>query len=247
MVTVGIDGSRIKDPAAVSNALMAAGASAAQVQSALAAASVHPTYFEPVFTLTQARFEQLGGQSSALYRIAGTVFQPTTARTVITPGLAAHVVGTVGPVTAEELQQLGPPYDADQHRRPNRARGGLPDAAGRQSRRHHQGGRRRRQDRRHGRRLSSQAGDRRADEHRSGRSAGRRSGSGPGVAIRGPGGGPGLHRPGAGGGECARGVPVRSGPGRRVPAGIDVQGDHVDRPDREGPVAVVAGHLPSER
>ncbi len=112
MVNVGIEGSRIKDPSAVSAALMAAGATAAEVQAALAAASVHPTYFEPVFTLTQSRFEQLGGQSGTLYRIAGTVFQPTTARTVITPGLGAHVVGTVGPVTAEELQKLGSPYDS---------------------------------------------------------------------------------------------------------------------------------------
>ena len=112
MVTVGIDGSRVKDPAALSAILTAAGATAAQVRAALTAASAHPTYFEPVFTLTAARFDQLGGKNSALYRIAGTDFQTTTARTVITPGLAAHVVGTVGPVTAEELQRLGPAYTA---------------------------------------------------------------------------------------------------------------------------------------
>jgi cell division protein FtsI/penicillin-binding protein 2 len=110
MVTVGIEGSRVKDPAALSATLTAAGATTAEVHSALTAAGAHPTYFEPVFTMTAARFAQLGGKNSALYRVAGTDFQHTTARTVVTPGLGAHVVGAVGPVTAEELQRLGPAY-----------------------------------------------------------------------------------------------------------------------------------------
>ena len=67
---------------------------------------------QPVFTITETRFAQLGGQDSALYRIAGTVFQHTTARSAVTAGLGAHLVGSVGPVTAEELQQLGSTYDA---------------------------------------------------------------------------------------------------------------------------------------
>jgi cell division protein FtsI/penicillin-binding protein 2 len=110
MVTVGLDGSRVTDQAGVSATLLAAGATADQVHAAFTAASTHPNFFEPVFTLTEARFEQLGGKNSALYRIAGTDFHDTTARTAITPGLAAHVVGAVGPVTAEELQHLGPAY-----------------------------------------------------------------------------------------------------------------------------------------
>jgi cell division protein FtsI/penicillin-binding protein 2 len=112
IVIVGVEGSRIKDPGSVSALLVSAGASSAQVEAALAAAAQHPTLFEPVFTLTQARFDQLGGRSSSLYQIAGTVFEPTTARTAVTPGLAAHMVGTVGPVTAAQLHQLGPPYDS---------------------------------------------------------------------------------------------------------------------------------------
>jgi hypothetical protein len=112
MVTVGIDGSRVKDRTALAATLTAAGATAAEVQSAFTAATAHPTYFEPVFTMTAARFAQLGGKNSALYRIAGTDFRHTTARTVVTPGLGAHVVGAVGPVTAEELQRLGPAYTA---------------------------------------------------------------------------------------------------------------------------------------
>ncbi len=112
VVTVGIEGSRVKNPAEVSAALTAAGATADEVRSAFNAAAAHPSYFEPVFTLSEARFEQLGGRSSALYRIAGTEFQTTADRTAVTPGLAAHLVGTVGPVTAQELQRLASAYNS---------------------------------------------------------------------------------------------------------------------------------------
>ena len=42
----------------------------------------------------------------------GTQFEQATARSAITPQLAAHLVGTVGPITADQLKALGPPYDA---------------------------------------------------------------------------------------------------------------------------------------
>jgi hypothetical protein len=109
-LVVGVEGNRIKDRAAISAVLMAAGATAAEVQGALAAAATHPTYFEPVFTLSEARYQQLGGKNSQLYQVAGTVFEPTMERSAISAGLAAHVVGSVGPVTAQELQRLGSPY-----------------------------------------------------------------------------------------------------------------------------------------
>lgn len=112
LVEVGIEESRIRNTAAVTAALGAAGASAAEIQTALAAATAHPTYFVPVFDLTDRRYQQLGGNSSTLYQVPGTVFRHTSARQAITPGLAAHVLGSVGPVTAEELQRLGPAYDA---------------------------------------------------------------------------------------------------------------------------------------
>ncbi len=112
VVEVGIEGSRIKDPPAVSASLIRAGATAAEVSTAEAGATAHPTYFEPVFQLTGARYQQLGGSGSVLYRIPGTVFRHTTAPTVVTPGLAAHLVGTVGPITAQQLQQLGRSYDS---------------------------------------------------------------------------------------------------------------------------------------
>jgi cell division protein FtsI/penicillin-binding protein 2 len=109
VVTIGVEGARIKDAASLRSALVAAGAPAAAVSTALTAARTHPTYFEPVFTVTRARYEQL---QPTIYPIPGTVFQSSTALSAVTPGLTAGVVGTVGPVTAQELSQLGAPYTA---------------------------------------------------------------------------------------------------------------------------------------
>jgi cell division protein FtsI/penicillin-binding protein 2 len=107
MVTVGIEGSRITAPPTLTTVLEQSGATAAQVTGALATASAHPQWFVPVFTVTKARYNQL---EPTIYPVPGTVFQTFTARTAATAGLAAHVVGSVGPITAQELQSLGPPY-----------------------------------------------------------------------------------------------------------------------------------------
>ena len=109
-VVVGVEGSRVKDPASLTALLTAAGAPASSVSSALAAAAAHPTFFEPVFQITMAQYQALGGKSGALYQAPGTVFEDVTSRAAVTPGLAAHLVGTVGSITAEELAKLGPPY-----------------------------------------------------------------------------------------------------------------------------------------
>jgi cell division protein FtsI/penicillin-binding protein 2 len=114
LVTVGVVGSRIKDAAAVTADLMAAGATRSEVSAALAQAKAHPSYFDPVFQVSKARFEQLKAQPGPgnVYAVPGTQFELSGARAAITPQLAAHVVGSVGPITAEQLQQLGAPYDA---------------------------------------------------------------------------------------------------------------------------------------
>jgi hypothetical protein len=109
VVTIGVEGLRIKDAAAVQAALVAAGATTTQASDAIAAAKVHPTYFEPVFTVTKARYDVL---APTIYPIPGTVFKSGTALTAATPGLTAGIVGTVGPITAQELSQLGAPYTA---------------------------------------------------------------------------------------------------------------------------------------
>ncbi len=109
VVTIGVEGALIKDAASLRAALLAAGAPADAVSTAVTAAKAHPTLFEPVFTVTRARYDQL---KPTIYPIPGTVFQSGTALSAITPGLTAGVVGTVGPVTAQELGQLGAPYTA---------------------------------------------------------------------------------------------------------------------------------------
>ena len=113
-VTVGVVGERIRDPSVVLDDLVAAGAPRDRAVSALAAARTHPDLFEPVFVITRARFEQLRAASGAdnVYAVPGTAFEASTDRHAITDQLAAHLVGTVGPVTAEELHRLGRPYDA---------------------------------------------------------------------------------------------------------------------------------------
>jgi cell division protein FtsI/penicillin-binding protein 2 len=113
-VVVGIEGKRIKQPNAVRSDLLAAGAPHAQVLEALAAAKQNPTYFEPIFTITQARFEQLKSQPGPtnVYNVPGTQFEATSQTTGLTKQLTAHLVGTVGPITAEQLKALGSPYDA---------------------------------------------------------------------------------------------------------------------------------------
>ncbi len=109
MVSVGIEGSRVTNAAALTAALLQTGATAAQVQADEATATAHPNWFVPVATLSMPAYQQL---KPVIYPVPGTVFETSAARGALTPELGAHVVGTMGPVTAQELQQLGPPYAA---------------------------------------------------------------------------------------------------------------------------------------
>jgi len=106
VVMVGVEGQRIKKTDAVRSALLAAGATKQEVDPALTRAKSEPTWFEPVFTISWQRYQRL---KASLYPIPGTVFQTIHERAPITPGLD-YVVGSVGPATAQQLQQLGAPY-----------------------------------------------------------------------------------------------------------------------------------------
>ena len=113
-VVVGVVGSRIKNASAVTADLIDAGAPRAQARQAVAQAADHPTLFEPVFTISPARFAQLKAKPGPtnVYAVAGTEFEQSASRAAITTQLGAHAVGSVGPITAQELKQLGAPYDA---------------------------------------------------------------------------------------------------------------------------------------
>ena len=108
MVTIGIEGQRIKAANAVRTALRTAGATASAVRAALAGAAKEPTWFEPVVTVSWHRYQQL---RPVIYPVPGTVFQTISERAPASPGLG-YVVGTVGPVTAQQLSTLGAPYTA---------------------------------------------------------------------------------------------------------------------------------------
>jgi cell division protein FtsI/penicillin-binding protein 2 len=108
-ITVGLEGSRIKNASTLTSALVAAGATHQQASSAVTAAKAHPSFFEPVFTVSQARYEQL---KPTLYPLPGTVFESSSAQQAITSGLSSGIVGTVGAITAQELKNLGGAYDA---------------------------------------------------------------------------------------------------------------------------------------
>ena len=108
MVTVGVEGQRITNDSVVRAALLTAGAAPQAIDTALAGAKKEPTWFEPVFTVSLARYEQV---KPTIYPVPGTVFQTFGERTPVTPGLS-YLVGSVGPVTAQELQSLGTPYTA---------------------------------------------------------------------------------------------------------------------------------------
>ena len=135
LVTVGIVGNRVKDAAAVSADLLAAGATQAEVKQALALAKAHPGEFDPVFQITQARFEQLKSKPGPnnVYAVPGTSFQLTGARTAITAQLAAHVVGLGGPDHRRGAEGAGLPLRRVQPGRADRPGGRLRAAAGRQS------------------------------------------------------------------------------------------------------------------
>ena len=87
LVDVGLVGSRIKNAQQVSADLLAAGAQAAAVKSALAQAKAHPSFFEPVFQVSHARFEQLKAQPGPhnVYAVPGTQFQQSSARSAPPP------------------------------------------------------------------------------------------------------------------------------------------------------------------
>ncbi|MDQ1415525.1 MAG: hypothetical protein QOF81_1138 [Acidimicrobiaceae bacterium] len=109
VITVGLQGNAIASPASVTTALTQAGIDSAAIASALKSAAAHPSQFVPVADLSAARYDQV---KPIIFRVPGTRFQRHTGQTSVTPDLAAHVVGSVGPITAEQLKQMGAPYEA---------------------------------------------------------------------------------------------------------------------------------------
>ncbi|MDQ2876288.1 MAG: penicillin-binding transpeptidase domain-containing protein [Actinomycetota bacterium] len=113
-IVVGVAKNRIASTSAVRTDLLAAGATAAEADHALAQAEAHPDDFEPVLTVSSARFAQLKAAPGPanVYAVRGTEFEQSAGQAAITAQLGAQVVGSLGPITAQQLHGQGAPYDA---------------------------------------------------------------------------------------------------------------------------------------
>ena len=110
-VQVGLVGQRLAaDTTALSQGLAGAGFDPSVVAATIGQAQKHPTQFTLLETLPQSRYLQL---KPMIYPLQGTAFLTVQQKAALTPDLSAHVVGRTGPVTAEQLKQLGPPYTAE--------------------------------------------------------------------------------------------------------------------------------------
>ena len=109
VVTVGIEPQRMKTREETFAALQQyLGVDPAAAAKAVDAPGVRPDYFVAITTVPDAVYQAVKPQ---IYPVPGLLFRRSTQRVAATPQLAAHVVGTTGPITRELLDQLGPPYD----------------------------------------------------------------------------------------------------------------------------------------
>ncbi|MGH9298945.1 MAG: penicillin-binding transpeptidase domain-containing protein [Acidimicrobiales bacterium] len=106
-VVVGIEGHYIKNLASLTSSLESEGATASEVTSAIAASKANATTFEPVFTVSWTRYEQI---RPTLYPLPGVFFQGSGGASSTTPADLVSVVGTVGAITKSQLKALGAPY-----------------------------------------------------------------------------------------------------------------------------------------
>lgn len=110
-VVIGLEGQSFKgNTATLTSQLVAAGAPAGAVASAITQAEANPTAFVPVFTVDWVRYEQL---RPTLNPIPGVFFQSQGGSTTTSPAPLVGVVGTLGAITPAQLKQLGAPYTAD--------------------------------------------------------------------------------------------------------------------------------------
>lgn len=108
VVSVGVEPDRIKDPGAVIAAFQQyAGIDATTVNRVLHTPGARPSWFLQV---TQMHQDQFAALPPAFIQTPGIVAQRTKGRSPLREGFASHVLGTTGPITAERLAQLGPPY-----------------------------------------------------------------------------------------------------------------------------------------
>jgi cell division protein FtsI/penicillin-binding protein 2 len=110
VVTVSIVGERVKDPAEVADALVEhVEVPRAAARRALADAERRPNQAVPVATLPEIDYQAV---RDAIYPVPGLSFQEGVGREYDGPASARMLLGSVGPVTADDLKELGAPYQA---------------------------------------------------------------------------------------------------------------------------------------
>jgi cell division protein FtsI/penicillin-binding protein 2 len=107
---IGIEPQRMQDRQQVKDALETyLGVDPATVDARLDAPGVAPDHFVDIVTVPTTEYEPVRG---AIYPIPGLLFRESTVRTGPSDGFAQHVIGVTGEITAEQLEELGPPYEA---------------------------------------------------------------------------------------------------------------------------------------
>jgi cell division protein FtsI/penicillin-binding protein 2 len=108
VVEVGVQPSRITDrPALLAVLQEHLGVDPARVEADLDRRGVQPDWFIPVKRLRDSEYRTV---EAAIYPVPGTVFRRVTTRLAVADGLAAHVLGRAGEITAELLEEMGEPY-----------------------------------------------------------------------------------------------------------------------------------------
>jgi cell division protein FtsI/penicillin-binding protein 2 len=108
VVTVSVVGERVKDPAAVAKALATyAEVPGGTARRALDDAARRPNQAVPVVTLPEADYQAVRDN---LYPVPGLSFEKGVGREYNGPASTRLLLGSVGPVTADDLKKLGVPY-----------------------------------------------------------------------------------------------------------------------------------------
>ena len=108
VITITVVGERVKDPAEVVDALVThADVPRAEARRALADAERRPDQAIPVVTMAEADYQLIRDK---IHPVPGLSFPDGVGREYNGPASARMLLGSVGPVTADDLKELGAPY-----------------------------------------------------------------------------------------------------------------------------------------
>jgi cell division protein FtsI/penicillin-binding protein 2 len=108
VVTISIVGERVKDPPAVADALVEhVEVPQEAARRALADAERRPNQAVPVATLPEVDYQAVRDD---IYPVPGLSFEKGVGREYDGPASARMLLGSVGPVTGDDLKELGAPY-----------------------------------------------------------------------------------------------------------------------------------------